>query len=65
MARRVQRLIRSLEGPTDLEALGFATADIPAPLSWSPPAPTPNPRHVTQDDVAELLRQATTINGDR
>jgi alcohol dehydrogenase class IV len=64
----VQGLIRSLEGPTALEALGFATADIPRAAELATARPYANPRPVTQDGVAELLRRATTgtpIGGDR
>jgi maleylacetate reductase len=63
----LQRLVQSLEGPTNLAALGFATTDIPRAVDLATARPYPNPREVTQDGVAELLRRATTgtpIGGD-
>jgi maleylacetate reductase len=64
----VQRLIRSLEGPTALEALGLASGDISRAAELATARPYANPRPVTRDGVAELLRHATTgtpIEGDR
>jgi alcohol dehydrogenase class IV len=64
----MQRLIRSLDGPTDLAALGFATKDVPRAAGLATARPYPNPRRVTNEKVAQLLQQATSgapIEGDR
>jgi alcohol dehydrogenase class IV len=64
----LQRLVRSLDGPTDLAALGFADTDIPRAAALATARPYPNPRPVTQDGVAGLLLHATAgslIKGNR
>jgi maleylacetate reductase len=64
----LQHLVRSLGGPTDLAALGFAIPDIPRAAELATARPYPNPREVTPAGVAELLRRATTgtpLEGDR
>jgi maleylacetate reductase len=64
----LQRLIQSLEGPTDLAALGFTVDDIPRAADLATARPYPNPREVTNEGVAQLLERATTgaaIDGDR
>ena len=64
----LQHLVRSLDGPTDLAALGFANTDIPRAAVLATARPYPNPREVTEDEVSALLRRATAgtpITGDR
>jgi maleylacetate reductase len=64
----LQHLVKSLDGPADLAALGFAVTDIPRAADLATARPYPNPREVTHAGVAELLRRAATgtpIEGDR
>jgi maleylacetate reductase len=64
----LQRLIQSLEGPTDLAGFGFAIQDAPRAADLATARPYPNPREVTREGVAQLLERATNgaaIEGDQ
>jgi maleylacetate reductase len=54
----VYDLIVSLSGPTSLRELGLAEADVVEAARLATAAPYPNPREVTTDGVAGLLREA-------
>jgi protocatechuate 3,4-dioxygenase beta subunit len=54
----VYDLVASLDGPTSLRELGMAEADLGEAARLAAAAPYPNPREVTADGVAELLREA-------
>ncbi|MEV0626266.1 maleylacetate reductase [Nonomuraea wenchangensis] len=64
----LQRFARSLGAPADLAGLGFAAADVDRAAGLATERPYPNPRPVTRDGVADLLRRALTgqsIGGPR
>lgn len=51
-------LIASLDGPTSLESLGMAEADLPRAARLAASTPYPNPRELTAEGIEELLRDA-------
>ena len=51
-------LIASLGGPTSLESLGMAEADLPRAARLAAATPYPNPRELTADGIEDLLRDA-------
>ena len=54
----VHDLIASLGGPLSLRELGMAEADLPRAVGLATATPYPNPREVTPDGIAALLRDA-------
>jgi alcohol dehydrogenase class IV/protocatechuate 3,4-dioxygenase beta subunit len=57
-AAGVYDLISSLGGPTSLAQLGFHAEDIDRAAALAAAKPYPNPRPVTADGIATLLREA-------
>ncbi len=55
----LQSLVASLDGPTTLAELGFTTSEVPRAAELATARPYPNPREVTQGDIADLLTRAT------
>ncbi|HEY4020079.1 MAG TPA: maleylacetate reductase and hydroxyquinol 1,2-dioxygenase domain-containing protein, partial [Pseudonocardiaceae bacterium] len=51
-------LISALPAPTSLRALGLSLADIPRVAALAAARPYPNPREISEDGIAELLRAA-------
>jgi maleylacetate reductase len=54
----VYDLVASLDGPTSLAELGFRESDIALAAQAATAAPYPNPRELTTDGIATLLRDA-------
>ena len=54
----VYDLVASLNGPTSLAELGFRESDIALAAQAATAAPYPNPRELTTDGIASLLRDA-------
>ncbi len=54
----VYDLVASLGGPTSLAELGFRESDIALAAQIATAAPYPNPRELTTDGIATLLRDA-------
>jgi maleylacetate reductase len=54
----VYDLVASLGGPTSLSELGFRESDIARAAQIATAAPYPNPRELTTDGIATLLRNA-------
>jgi protocatechuate 3,4-dioxygenase beta subunit len=54
----VYDLVVSLSGPTSLAELGFRESDIALAAQIATAAPYPNPRELTTDGIATLLRDA-------
>ena len=53
-----QRLVRELNGPTSLGALGLQRRDIPRAAELATARPYPNPRPVSRRDLIHLLERA-------
>ena len=58
-AAGLQDLVRWLDGPTNLHALGFRASQVEGAAELATTRSYPNPRPVTRDGVVAVLTRAT------